>query len=355
MGGRAAAVGVAVGAVLAGGFVAAPGADAVGSAALLGPAPRDGDGRFLNPVGPLAHVGVGVRFPFFLRRAYHSFAAREGRAAGVGNDGAFLRENARHSVPTVTWIGHATVLVQMDHVSLLSDPIWSERASPVGFVGPRRLLAPGVALEDLPPIDAVLVSHNHYDHLDLGSLAALARRDPRTRFLVPLGNAALLREAGVERVEELDWGESTDVRGVAVHCLPAQHWSQRGLTDKNRALWASWAAVGPGRRFYFAGDSGYFDGFAKIGAALGPFDLAAIPIAAYEPDAMMRQAHLDPEQAERAGRDVRARRVLGIHWGTFDLADEPQDEPPRRFLDAAAAAGAPESAWILPVGETREF
>ena len=145
-------------------------------------------------------------FPFFLRRIGGNFRSRPGAPERVENDGAFLRENAAHSVPTVTWIGHATLLVQMDHVTFLTDPIWSDTPSPVSFAGPRRFVAPGVALEDLPRIDFVVVSHNHYDHLDLPTLVALAERDPDTRFLVPLANRKLLRESGIANVEELDWG-----------------------------------------------------------------------------------------------------------------------------------------------------
>lgn len=322
----------------------------------LGPAPRGADGGFLNPSGPLPHGSFGVRFPFFLRRIAGAFRSGEGAPARLANDGAFLRENARHSVPTVTWVGHATLLVQMDHVSFLTDPIWSDTASPVSFVGPQRFVPPGIELDDLPPIDFVVVSHNHYDHLDLGSLTALAERDAQTLFLVPLGNAELLRKSGIANVQALDWGETREHAGVTVHCLPAQHWSRRGLGDGNEALWASWAVTGPERRFYFAGDTGYFDHFARIAEALAPFDLAAVPIGAYLPVEMMRPSHLDPEEAVQAAIDLRAKRALAMHFGTFDLSDEPLDEPPRRFRAAAEATPLGASgAWVLRVGETRPF
>jgi N-acyl-phosphatidylethanolamine-hydrolysing phospholipase D len=322
----------------------------------LGPAPRGDDGRFANPAGELGHGSFGVRFPFFLRRMAGAFRERPGAPERIANDGAFLRENARHSVPTVTWVGHATLLVQMDHVSFLTDPIWSDKPSPVSFLGPRRFVPPGVALADLPPIDFVVISHNHYDHLDLPTLQALAERDPATRFFVPLANGELLRDEGIANVTELDWGGSAEVRGVRIHCLPAQHWSRRGLADDQRALWASWAVTGAERRFYFAGDTGYFDGFARIGRAFGGFDLAAVPIGAYEPTAMMRPSHLDPEEAVQAAVDLGARRALAMHFGTFDLSDEPLAEPPIRFRAAAQelAADLP-AAWVLHVGETREF
>ncbi|MFN2375641.1 MAG: MBL fold metallo-hydrolase, partial [Candidatus Binatia bacterium] len=274
----------------------------------------------------------------------------------VANDGAFLRENARHSVPTVTWVGHATLLVQMDHVSFLTDPTWSDTASPISFLGPRRFVEPGLALDKLPEIDFVVVSHSHYDHLDLGTLGELAQRSPKTLFLVPMGNAALLRASGIANVEEMDWGHTREVAGVTIHCLPSQHWSQRSLTDRNATLWSSWAVVGVSRRFYFAGDTGAFDGFARIGQALGPFDLAAVPIGAYEPREMMRAAHVNPEEALQAALDLRAKRALGVHFGTFDLSDEPLDDPPRRFLKAARETPlGQDDAWILRIGETREF
>jgi len=322
----------------------------------LGPAPRNEGGRFENPGGTLSHGGIGVRFPFFLRRVAGSFRARPGAPGLVANDGAFLRENALHSRPTVTWIGHSTLLVQMGHTNFLTDPTWSDTASPVPFAGPRRFVPPGLALEDLPPIDFVVVSHNHYDHLDLGSLSALAKRSSETRFLVPLGNAKLLRKRGIENVEELDWGERTRQGDVEILCLPAKHWSRRGLRDQDRALWSSWAVVAADRRFYFAGDTGYFSGFDTIGRTHGPFDLVAVPIGAYEPAAMMAESHLDPEQAVRASRDLRARRALAMHYGTFDLSDEPLDEPPRRFLAAGEADGAANGEhWVFEIGETRKF
>jgi N-acyl-phosphatidylethanolamine-hydrolysing phospholipase D len=310
----------------------------------LGPAPRDDDGRFLNTAGSFERAGPTVTVPFFLRRAWGGFRSRPGAPERIGNDGAFLRENARHSVPTVTWVGHATLLVQMGHVSFLTDPTWSDTASPVSFAGPRRFVEPGLRFEDLPPIDFVVISHNHYDHLDLGTLRRLAERSPATVFYVPLANGALLRSEGVENVRELDWGQTVEHAGVRVHCLPSQHWSQRRLRDERRALWAAWAVTAEERSFYFAGDTGYFDGFARVGERLGPFDLAALPIGAYEPKAMMHFAHMNPEEAVQAGVDLRARQTLAIHFGTFDLSDEPLADPPRRYRDA-----------VLRIGETWEF
>jgi N-acyl-phosphatidylethanolamine-hydrolysing phospholipase D len=336
-------------------FLATPAAAQEPDAAALSPAPRDAEGRFLNTIGAISHADASVRLPFFLRRMAGQLRTRPGAPSSLPNDGAFLRENALHSKPTVTWVGHATLLVQMDHVTFLTDPIWSDTPSPIDF-GPRRFVDPGVALDALPPIDFVLISHNHYDHLDLPTLTALAARDPATRFFVPLGNAALLREEGIENIEELDWGMSRTYEGVQVVCTPSQHWSRRALDDERATLWSSWVVTGPTRRFYFAGDTGYFAGFTDIARALGPFHLAALPIGAYEPKAMMKDSHLNPEEAVQAALDLDARTALGMHYGTFDLSDEPLDEPPRRFRAAGAQSALGESGtWILAIGETREF
>ena len=322
----------------------------------LGPAPREADGRFTNWKGGLSHGSFGVRFPFLMRRLGTLF--RDGNAAPrrLDNDGAYLRENAKHSDATVTWIGHSTLLVQMDHLTFLTDPIWSDTPSPIPFLGPSRFVDPGVAMEDLPPIDFVVVSHNHYDHLDLPTLVALAERSEGTRFFVPLGNAELLHGRGIENVTELDWGDSVLLGDVEIHALPSQHWSKRGVGDDRKMLWASWAVMGSQRTFFFSGDTGYFDGFERIGEAFGSFDLAAVPIGAYEPEKMMRESHLNPEEAVRVAVDLRAKRAIAMHFGTFDLSDEPLDEPPRRFREAADESSLESgAAWVLDIGETRRF
>jgi N-acyl-phosphatidylethanolamine-hydrolysing phospholipase D len=271
-------------------------------------------------------------------------------------DAAQLRSYGKDSQPTVTWIGHSTLLLQMGGLTFLTDPIWSKIPSPIPPLGPRRFVPPAVAISELPTIDFIMISHNHYDHLDLPTLRALAARNPQTLFLVPLGNATLLRRHGIDNVKELDWGESIRLAGLTVHCLPAQHWSKRSLTDTNKALWSSWAVVGEYRRFYHAGDTGYFPGFKKIADYLGPFDLAAVPIGAYAPRQMMRASHMNPEEAISAALDLDAKVAVAMHFGTFDLSDEPLDQPPRRFKEAAAKQGLGEQqAWVLKIGETRSF
>lgn len=308
-------------------------------------APRDGD-RFVNSAGPRPLPGVGEMFPFLLRKAWTSLTHRAGAAKLVPFDPAALQHN-----PSVTWIGHATMLVRMDGVTFLTDPIFSERASPVSFAGPARLVPPGVPLDQLPPLDFATISHDHYDHADLPSITALAARG--VPFIVPLGLGELVRDAGGQ-VTELDWWQETKVGRVRVYCVPAQHFSGRSLTDSNSRLWAGWVVAGPTRRFYHAGDTGYFSGMRAIGERLGPIDLAALPIGAYDPGAIMHFVHMNPEEAIQAALDLRAATAIGMHYGTFDLTDEPLDEPPRRFhAEATRRALEPVEAWTLNVGETR--
>jgi N-acyl-phosphatidylethanolamine-hydrolysing phospholipase D len=310
-------------------------------------APRR-DGRFTNLAGPRELPGVGAMWSFFVRKAWTSIVGRGGGAPLVPFDRQALIHN-----PSITWIGHSTMLVRMDGVTFLTDPIFSERASPVRFAGPRRLVPPGVPLSELPPIDFVLVSHDHSDHADVDSLSALAKRG--ARFVVPLEMGELIRSVGGAAVE-LDWWQSVTIGDVRIHCVPSQHFSGRSVGDGNRRLWAGWVVEGPTRRFYHAGDTGYFAGFAEVGERLGPIDLAAMPIGAYDPPSIMRVVHLNPEEAVQAARDLRASRVVGMHFGTFDLTDESPGAPPRRFQAAAARAGFDaEHAWILGVGETRRW
>ena len=324
--------------------------------ALFARAERDKKGRFTNLDTDLAHGSASVRAGFFLRRFATAFRSSVGAPQRLTNDGVILRDYPVHNVPSVTWIGHATVLVQMDNVTFLTDPIWSKRPSPVPLVGPSRFVKPGMAIKDLPPIDFIVISHNHYDHLDLPTLRKLAKRRPETIFFVPLGNGHLLRRNGITHVQELDWGETAAYGGTTIHCLPTQHWSKRSLNDTRKSLWSAWAVTGPERRFYFAGDTGYFAGFKDIGDKLGPFDIAAMPIGAYEPNKMMKASHMNPEEAVQAAIDLQANRALAIHFGTFDLSDEPLAEPPIRFKQAAAETSlGNDNSWVLNIGETRDF
>ena len=311
-------------------------------------------GGFRN-VNPNFHrPSTWTRWSFVVRRFVSaSLSPRRFEAPRTANDGAILRAGGMN--PSITWVGHATVLVQMNGVNVLTDPQWGERASPVSWGGPRRLSAPGLAFEDLPRIDVVLISHDHYDHLDLNTVKRLAAAH-NPLFLVPLGLKAWFAENRMTRVEEMDWWLEREYRGVKFVCLPAQHFSQRTLTDANQRLWASWSVSSPKRRFYFSGDTGYFTFFKEIGQRLGPFDVAALAIGAYEPPEIMEFVHLTPEQAVQAFVDLNARALLGIHWGTFDLAEEPFDEPPQRMLAEMRRRKIDSSrAWIFKIGETRPW
>lgn len=306
------------------------------------------DGRFSNYAEAPKPVSAALGAGLWMRKIWTSFAPREGAAPQVLFDSAALVRN-----PSLTWIGHATFLVHMDGVTFLTDPIFSNRAGPVSFAGPRRVVPPGVPLDDLPPVQFALISHDHYDHLDLASIGQLAKRG--TRFIVPLGVGELVRRAGGDAIE-LDWWQSVELNGVRVYCVPAQHMSGRSLTDRGERLWAGWVVAGPTRRYYHTGDTGYSRDFATIGERLGPIDLATVPIGAYRPSEMMHFVHTNPEEALQIGLDVRATRIAAMHFGTFDLADEPLDEPPQRFRAEAERLGlGADRAWILSVGETRSW
>ncbi len=235
----------------------------------------------------------------------------------IENDGAFFRMNRK--VFTVTWAGHSTVLLQMAGLNILLDPVWSDRASPVPFAGPRRFVEPGISLANLPHIDVIAISHNHYDHFDRATVKKLGRG---TLFVVPLGFGRILERMGIRNHRELDWWQGVRLGGVEIHGAPAQHGSRRTLHDRDRSLWCSWMIRGGGRSVFFAGDTGYFGGFKEIGERYGPIDLACLPIGAYLPREHLEHLHMSPGEALRAFHDLRARAFLPIHWGTFDLGSD---------------------------------
>jgi L-ascorbate metabolism protein UlaG (beta-lactamase superfamily) len=310
---------------------------------------------FANANPDFARPPFWTRTTFFARRIWASIVRpRTVTLPRMPNDGAALRANVVE--PTVTWVGHATLLIQLDGVNVLTDPHWSERASPVSFAGPRRLTPPGLRFEDLPPIHVVLISHDHFDHLDEATVRRLAAVH-RPRFYVPLGLGPWLAGLGITDVVELDWWDSRTERGLTLTCVPVQHWTSRSFFEQNGRLWSGWAVAGRERRLFFAGDTGYWPPyFQAIGARLGPFDVAAVSIGAYTPAAIMRLTHTTPEESLQIFADVRARRFLAMHWGTFDLADEALTEPPERLRAEASRLGLDgERVWILQHGETRRW
>lgn len=259
--------------------------------------------------------------------------------------------------PTMTWIGHATLLLQIGGVNVLTDPHLTERASPFDFIGPKRRVAPAMTFEELPHIDIVVISHNHYDHLDQETVERLsAQGGGPPRFFVPLGVKEWFIRLGIFSVVEQDWWEHTEHMGVKVNFVPVQHWSARSRFDANKTLWGGFVLEYEGFKFFFVGDTGYSADFKDIGSRLGPIDLAAIPIGAYEPRWFMKAMHVNPEEAVKVYQDVRARYAVGIHWGTFEQTDETIDEPPKRLALALKKANVdPRRFFLLRHGETRRI
>ena len=252
----------------------------------------------------------------------------------------------------VTFVGHATFLIQAATTNVLIDPMYSRRASPVSFAGPRRVRAPGVRLEDLPTISLVLLSHNHYDHCDLGTLRLLERRFHPT-VVTPRGNGRLLRSAGIHQVEEIDWWQTSSAAPLPITLTPAQHFSARTPFDRNRALWGGFLIEAGRHRILHAGDSGYGPHFREIAARLGPIDLALLPIGAYEPRWFMKDIHMNPAEAVQAHLDLAARRSIAMHFGTFQLTTEGIDEPVRELAKALGERGVPaEQFRTVEVGES---
>ncbi|MDQ1078894.1 MBL fold metallo-hydrolase [Pseudoroseomonas cervicalis] len=250
----------------------------------------------------------------------------------------------------VTFLGHASFLIRLPGgPTLLTDPIWSDRCSPFRFAGPKRVRAPGLGFDALPPIDAVLLSHNHYDHCDIPTLKRLQRRFA-PRIITGLGNAKLLAKHGMEDVLELDWWQPAPLpNGAWAHYVPARHATARGLGDRGQTLWGGFVIQGrEGGRIYFAGDSAWGEHFREIGHRHGPFDLALLPIGAYEPRWFMRAVHVNPEESVRAFGDLRARQALAMHFGTFRLTHEAIDAPERALAEARQAAGLEEAAFRVP-------
>jgi L-ascorbate metabolism protein UlaG (beta-lactamase superfamily) len=252
----------------------------------------------------------------------------------------------------VTFVGHATFLIQAAATNVLIDPVYAERASPFSFAGPRRARAPGVRFDDLPPISLVLLSHNHYDHCDLRTLQLLDRRF-HPMFVTPLGNGRLLRSAGIRQVEEIDWWETSSAAPLPITVTPTQHFSARGPFDRNRALWGGFLIEAAGQRILHAGDSGYGPHFREIAAGQGPIDLALLPIGAYEPRWFMKDIHMNPAEAVQAHLDLGARRSIAMHFGTFQLTPEGIDDPVGELAKALRERGVPAERFrTLEVGES---
>jgi len=306
--------------------------------------------RNIPPLPP----GESAGFSFLWRRIKGTFNLPEVPKGHVIEENVAIQAYLQYqSQQTITWLGHSTFLLKIQNKTLLLDPFLSDRASPLP-VGPLRYVPPGISVQNLPPIDVVIISHSHYDHLDVSTLKTLTNKD-KIQVLVPLGLGELMTDLGYNYVRELDWNQASTINGLKLTCLPAIHFSNRGLNDYNQTLWCSWAIESQGFKYYYAGDTAYSDTlFHNIGREFNGFDVAIMPIGAYEPAGIMQRVHTTPEEALQAGIDLRSRAIVPCHWGTIELSDEPHFEPPVRFLEAAKKQGLiEENAWVMKIGETR--
>ena len=291
--------------------------------------------RFVNPTGPAGQPFAAV--PRMLREPRTRWPARinEPPRRPPPLDGA---------IAVITFIGHATFLIQTATGNLLTDPMFSDRAGPFGLLGPRRVRQPAVRFDDLPPISTVLLSHNHYDHCDRPTLARLARRfDPVV--ITPVGNGALVKSTGLRKVEELDWWDDAKTSSLPLTLMPAHHFSARTPFDRNRALWGGFTMAVADRRIYFAGDTAYAPFFREVRRRFGQIDLALLPIGAYEPRWFMRAVHMNPAEALQAHLDLEASESIAMHFGTFQLTTEGIDEPVRALEQARVAHHVEPSAF----------
>jgi L-ascorbate metabolism protein UlaG (beta-lactamase superfamily) len=321
-----------------------------GGPGYAGPPSDHFDGhRFFNP-----DVQAGRSFKDFLR--WQRTRQRKPWPVWVAN-------GARPNLPAVlrndqvalTFVNHITFLLQFDGLNVLTDPVYSQRVSPFRSVGPRRVRDPGIAFEELPPIHLVLITHNHYDHLDMETLLRL--EDTHSpHFVTSLGNRAFLRQFGLRRVDELDWWQSLSSDGATVTLTPAQHWSSRRPKNRNRTLWGGFVVRVGELQVYFAGDTGYWKHFRAVRERFGQVDLALLPIGAYEPRWFMRDQHMNPDDAVRAHIDLRPKVSVGTHFGCFQLTDEAIDDPPLELAAALERQGVPPAEFqVLETGETRLF
>lgn len=304
------------------------------------------DGRFFNPGGARTHFRQVMKWLIGRKagpwRMSYRLVAHPPPPSRV--EGSGLR---------VTFVNHSTVLIQTQGQNILTDPIWSERASPVSFIGPKRFRQPGIAFDDLPRIDSVLISHNHYDHLDVLTLKRILLRNRPTIFC-PLGVTPLLREIGFPEIFELDWWQVHERPEMRIHCVPAQHFSSRTPFDRDRTLWCGFVLETAGGNIYFAGDTGFGGHFEPIARRLAPIRFALLPIGAFKPEWFMGPIHMTPEQAVEAHGILEAKAAMAIHFGTFALADDGQDEAVDRLRNCLAGIRQPDLIWVLAEGEGRD-
>ena len=309
------------------------------------------NGQFRNPRGsPVGTATFGDMAAFLLRRMRDEPPVVPAGHV-VPQAEALIAYAATDDEDTVTWLGHAAFLLRLGGKTILTDPYLTDAAGPFGF-GPQRYVAPGLPFNQLPAIDFILVSHNHYDHLDAKTIEALPGKE-RIHVIVPLKLGAFFRARGYVNVHEHDWFERVVIDGIEIEMLPAIHFSRRSAFDRNRTLWGGFAIRAAGVSIYHSGDTGYGPIFREIGERAGPFDLALVAIGAYEPRSIMRSSHVTPEQAVQLVDDINAKIAIAMHWGTVKLTDEPPFEAPIRFRNAARDAGWSDGrARVMKIGET---
>ncbi len=328
-----------------------------------GDAHRAPDGTFRNPWPDSQPRGWRDVMRWTMQRRAQTLAKNPPRGSFPVATPVIARPRAADGDFTATWIGHSTVLLQWGGLNVITDPVFSQRAFPVQWMGPRRIMDPALPIDALPPLDVVLISHSHYDHLDKPAVKRIARAHPSATWIVPLRLGSYIRGWGARNVVELDWWQETRIDRLRVVATPARHFSARRLGDRNKTLWCGFALEKNGRRAFFAGDTAYHPEFGELGARCGPFDLVMVPIGAYDPRWFMHVVHVDPEEAVQIYQDMATAQkgetgpvMLALHWGTFRLTDEPLDEPPRRTRARWREVGLDESRlWIARFGETRRL
>ncbi|VAX04263.1 hypothetical protein MNBD_GAMMA20-1049 [hydrothermal vent metagenome] len=304
---------------------------------------------------PFVETSAAKGVLFYMRRFWGSIFTPDVPDGHVLSESESIRMLNSVKGDSLTWLGHASFLIKISGKTILTDPFLTEFASPVSWAGPRRFVKHGVPPDKLPSIDILLVSHNHYDHLDDETVRSLENKE-KIHVIVPLGLKHFFSERGYNNVTELDWEESVSIDGVEFVSLPAVHDSARSTDDHDQTLWVSWAIMSSGNSIFFIGDSGYSDTiFSSIGKKYGSFDYAILPIGAYAPRELMWMSHVTPEEAVAIGNKIHANALIASHWGTVSsLSDEPTWEPPRRFKEAGLNNGFSEDElWIMKIGETR--
>ena len=317
------------------------------------------EGGFRNPPGNLPRRGGVLDWAaFFVRRiAAGMFSDVPTVPAGHALRPEAVRPGIDHAIDdggdALTWLGHSTFLVRLSGKTILTDPFLSDHAGPIPPLGPRRFVAPALRAGELPPIDVIVVSHNHYDHLDAPTVEALPGKE-RIDVVVPLGLGPFFRQRGYVLVHELDWHQGVNFGGVEITALPVIHASARGLFDRNKTLWAGYALATPARRLFFSGDTAYGPVFRDVGDRYGPFDYGLVAIGGYDPRLLMDATHVTAEEAVRLADDMGIDTVIGMHWGTIRLTEEPIMQPVGRFRAAGRAVGWPDRRlWVMRIGETR--